>query len=95
VAPALLVLDEPTSSLDAHTQIQILQLVTSVQEAVHTAILFISHDIASIVRLCDHVAVLYGGCIVEYGATSAILASPTHPYTKQIAAHHACDRHPL
>jgi peptide/nickel transport system ATP-binding protein len=89
VEPALLLLDEPTSSLDAVTQVQILQLIQSIQETVRTAILFISHDIASIVRLCDHIAVLYDGRIVEQGTTASILAHPVHHYTKQIAAHYS------
>jgi peptide/nickel transport system ATP-binding protein len=95
VDPALLVLDEPTSSLDAGTQRQIFQLVESIQEDRHTAILFISHDIASIVRLCDRIAVLFDGRVVEYGPTASILAHPMHAYTKQIAALHAQRGHPL
>ncbi len=94
VKPALLVLDEPTSSLDAVTQLQILLLIQSVQKTEKTAILFISHDIEAIVRVCDHVAVLYDGRIVEYGATGAILVQPQHPYTQRIAAlHHEATRY--
>ena len=86
VHPSLLVLDEPTSALDAETQLQILELIEAVRAETPVAILFISHDITAITRICGDVAVLYGGRIVEQGATAAVLAHPCHEYTKQIAA---------
>ncbi len=89
VDPPLLVLDEPTSSLDEVTQVKILDLVASMQQAKGTAILFISHDITSIARICDRIAVLCGGRIVESGPTASVLANPSHPYTKRIAELHA------
>jgi len=89
VDPPLLVLDEPTSSLDELTQSTILDLIASIRRSKRTAILFISHDIASVVRICDGIAVLCGGRIVESGPTASVLAAPSHPYTKRIAALHA------
>jgi peptide/nickel transport system ATP-binding protein len=86
VKPALLVLDEPTSALDTVSQLQIIDLIKAAQVANNTAILFISHDIASLVSICDHIAVLYEGRIVEHGETARVLANPSHQYTKRIAA---------
>ncbi len=86
VHPALLVLDEPTSSLDIVTQIQILRLVKSIQRDKNTAVLFISHDIASVIQLCERIAVLYDGCIVECNTTESILANPQHHYTQQVVS---------
>jgi len=95
VDPPLLVLDEPTSSLDELTQSTILELIASIQRSKRTAILFISHDISSMARICDRIAVLCGGRIVESGPTASVLAAPEHPYTKRIAALHARTDHPL
>jgi peptide/nickel transport system ATP-binding protein len=86
VHPALLVLDEPTSALDTATQAQILDLLESIRLESRIAILFISHDITAITRICGDVAVLYGGRIVEHGATASVITHPLHDYTKQIVA---------
>jgi len=84
VSPKLLILDEPTSALDALTQIQILKMIRQVQKQTSTAILYISHDILTTSLVCDRIAVLYDGVIVEVGETANILQEPQHLYTKRI-----------
>ncbi len=85
-APALLVADEPTSALDAVTQWEILKLFTLLNRTMGSAVLYISHDLASIASICQRVAILHKGEIVECGATERVLTSPTHEYTKQLLA---------
>jgi peptide/nickel transport system ATP-binding protein len=82
--PALLVLDEPTTALDATVEADVLDLVAALREDFATAILFISHNLAVIGRMCDRVGVLYGGCLVEEGAAASLLARPMHPYTARL-----------
>jgi peptide/nickel transport system ATP-binding protein len=84
VSPKLLILDEPTSALDALTQVQILKMIKEVQKQTAAAILYISHDILMTSLVCDRIAVLYDGVIVEIGETRRILQEPRHPYTKRI-----------
>jgi peptide/nickel transport system ATP-binding protein len=84
VSPKLLILDEPTSALDALTQIQILKMIREVKKQTSVAILYISHDILMTSLLCDRIAVLYDGVIVEVGETKRILQEPRHLYTKRI-----------
>ncbi len=79
--PALLVLDEPTTGLDATVEAEVLDLLAGLQEEFSTAILFISHNLASVGRMCDRVGVLYAGSLVEEGAAEDLLAQPMHPYT--------------
>jgi len=85
-APALLIADEPTSALDAVTQWEILKLFTLLNRTMGSAVLYISHDLASIASICQRVAILHHGEIVESGATEAVLSSPMHEYTKQLLA---------
>ncbi|WP_110926632.1 ABC transporter ATP-binding protein [Bacillus massiliglaciei] len=80
--PKLLIADEPTTALDATIQKQILDLLKKINKEMGTAILIITHDFGVVANLCDTVAVMYAGRIVEYGETSEILIKPTHPYTK-------------
>ena len=82
--PEVLIADEAVSSLDASVQAQILNLLASLREARGLAIVMISHDTAVIRQLCDRVAVMYLGEIVESGRTDAVFANPTHPYTRQL-----------
>ncbi len=80
--PELLVLDEPTTGLDVTTQAHILDLLREIQETTATAMLYISHDIGAIARVCDRLAVMYAGEIVEDGAIRDLFADPAHPYTR-------------
>jgi oligopeptide/dipeptide ABC transporter ATP-binding protein len=80
--PKLLIADEPTTALDATIQKQILDLLKKINKELGTAILMITHDFGVVANLCDSVAVMYAGRIVEYGATQEILSKPSHPYTK-------------
>ncbi|WP_035324001.1 ABC transporter ATP-binding protein [Peribacillus kribbensis] len=80
--PKLLIADEPTTALDATIQKQILDLLKKINKETGTAILIITHDFGVVANLCDSVAVMYAGRIVEYGETNDILSKPVHPYTK-------------
>ncbi|MBP7401912.1 MAG: ABC transporter ATP-binding protein [Clostridia bacterium] len=79
--PALLIADEPTTALDVTTQTQILHLLRQMCRDSHTAMLFISHDMDVVNRLCDRVGILYAGRIVEQGSVRQVLDNPLHPYT--------------
>jgi peptide/nickel transport system permease protein len=79
--PELLIADEPTTALDVTIQSQILDLLISLQEKLGLAIILITHDLGVVARLCDRVAVMYGGRIVEEGAATALFERPLHPYT--------------
>ncbi|MGV8985123.1 MAG: ABC transporter ATP-binding protein [Cypionkella sp.] len=79
--PALLVLDEPTTGLDATVEAEVLDLIQHLRRELSTAILFISHNLAVIARMCDRVGVLYAGRLVEEAATAEIFNAPRHPYT--------------
>ena len=79
--PALLILDEPTTGLDATVQADVLDLIAQLREELGTAVLFISHNLAVIGRMCDRVGVLYAGKLVEEGTTRDVFARPRHPYT--------------
>jgi oligopeptide/dipeptide ABC transporter ATP-binding protein len=80
--PKLLIADEPTTALDATIQKQILSLLKKINKEFNTSILFITHDFGVVANLCDRVAVMYAGKILEYGKTEEILKRPRHPYTK-------------
>ncbi|NKJ47742.1 ABC transporter ATP-binding protein, partial [Burkholderia sp. SG-MS1] len=79
--PALLILDEPTTGLDASVEAEVLDLVAQLREELGTAVLFISHNLAVIGRMCERVGVLYAGKLVEEGATRDVFTRPRHPYT--------------
>jgi len=80
--PRLLIADEPTTALDVTVQAQIFDLLKDLQNKNKTAIILITHDMGVIAQMCDHVAVMYAGKVIETGTTQEILASPRHPYTK-------------
>src|SRR5258708_19257214 len=79
--PNLLILDEPTTALDATVEAEILELVSALREEFHTAILFISHNLAVIAKMCERVGVMYAGELVEQGPAREGFEQPRHPYT--------------
>jgi peptide/nickel transport system ATP-binding protein len=79
--PALLILDEPTTALDATVEAEILELVSALRIEFHTAVLFISHNLAVIAKMCDRVGVMYAGELVEQGPAREVFEQPRHPYT--------------
>ncbi|HYB43734.1 MAG TPA: ABC transporter ATP-binding protein [Candidatus Methylomirabilis sp.] len=79
--PSLLIADEPTTSLDVTIQAQYLQLLKEIQRETNLALVFVTHDLGIVAKLCDRVAVMYAGRIVETGATREIFDRPRHPYT--------------
>ena len=86
IHPKLLICDEPTTALDVTVQAQILELLRGVSEQFGVAILLISHDLSVVRRLCDQVAVMYRGRIVERGSTDAIFNAPQDEYTRRLIA---------
>jgi peptide/nickel transport system permease protein len=84
--PDIIIADEPTTALDVTVQAQILALLDELRRARGLAILFITHDFGVVGQLCDRVAVMYAGRIVEEGPTAEVLAAPAHPYTARLIA---------
>ena len=84
--PALLIADEPTTALDVTVQAQILALLDDLRRERGLAIVFITHDFGVVAQLCDRVAVMYAGRIVEEGPTREVLDRPAHPYTRRLIA---------
>ena len=84
--PDLLIADEPTTALDVTVQARILDLVKELQERHRTSVLYISHDLSLVSKVCDRVAVMYAGRIVETAATDVIFSDPRHPYTRGLLA---------
>ena len=78
----LLIADEPTTSLDVTIQDEIMALIEQLARDADIAVLFISHDLGVVARLCDRIAVAYAGQLMELGATAALLRTPAHPYTQ-------------
>jgi len=79
--PRLVVADEPTTALDVTVQRQILRLIRELQREAGTAILFITHDLGVVAKICDRVTVLHAGRVLEEAANPALFAAPRHPYT--------------
>jgi len=86
--PDLLVADEPTSALDVTLEAQILELILKLRDELGTAMLYITHDLGVIARLCDRVIVMYAGNIVESGGVYDIFDEPKHPYTQALLSSH-------
>jgi ABC-type dipeptide/oligopeptide/nickel transport system ATPase component len=84
--PALLIADEATSALDVITQSEILALFRELNRSYGMAILYISHDLASVAGICDRIAILHEGQIVESGSTEQVLTNPGHEYTQRLMA---------
>jgi oligopeptide/dipeptide ABC transporter ATP-binding protein len=82
--PSVLIADEPTTSLDATIQAQYLRLLRELQEETGVAIIFITHDFGIVAKMCDRVAVMYAGKIVEQGDVRTIFNDPKHPYTEAL-----------
>lgn len=81
INPTLLILDEPTTGLDVTVEAEVLDLLQQLREDFQTSILFISHNLAVVAKVCDRVGVLYGGTLVEEGSARELFDSPRHPYT--------------
>ena len=79
--PTLLILDEPTTGLDATVEAEVLELVSNLRQEFGASVLFISHNLAVIAKMCDRVGVLYAGKLVEEGPARALFDDPRHPYT--------------
>src|SRR5947209_637722 len=84
--PRVLIADEPTTALDVTIQLQYLALLKELQARTRLAMLFITHDFGIVARMCDRVAVMYAGRIVETGPTRTLFRSPRHPYTEALMA---------
>ncbi|GGQ61109.1 dipeptide ABC transporter ATP-binding protein [Couchioplanes azureus] len=84
--PRLIVCDEPVSSLDVTTQAQVLALLEDVRREFGLTLVFVSHDLAVVRQICDRVAVLHAGAVVELGDVAQVYELPQHPYTRQLLA---------
>ena len=82
--PGLVVADEPTASIDAAIRERILDLILDLSRQAGATLLLLTHDLRSVARRCGRVAVMYGGRVVEVGATEAVFARPVHPYTQAL-----------
>lgn len=82
--PELLVADEPVSALDVSVQAQVLELFAKVRREFNLAMVFITHDLRVAGELCDHIAVMQRGCMIEYGPSAKVLVNPEHEYTQRL-----------
>lgn len=80
--PKIIIADEPTTALDVTIQAQVLELISSLKDEIDSGIIMITHDLGVVASICDRIAIMYGGKIVEMGTTDEIFYSPKHPYTK-------------
>lgn len=80
--PELLLADEPTTALDVTIQAQVLEMMDNLKKELNTAVLMITHDLGVVAGMCDKVAIVYSGEIVEYGTTTEVFDHPGHPYTR-------------
>ncbi|WP_445678878.1 ABC transporter ATP-binding protein [Radicibacter daui] len=88
VNPSILIADEPTTALDATTEAEVIEIIRELRGAVDGSIVFVTHDMGVVARLCDDVAVMYAGELVESGPVAEVLERPQHPYTRALLA---CD----
>ena len=84
--PELLIADEAVSALDVSVQAQVLQLLDEIRDRMNLAMLFITHDLRVAAQVCDHVAVMSNGRVVEYGTATQVFGAPTHEYTQALFA---------
>ncbi len=84
--PSLVIADEPTTALDVMVQAQVLTLLKELQRELGLAMLFITHDLSVLVEVCDRLAIMYAGKIVEEGPSVPVFYEPAHPYTRALAA---------
>lgn len=80
--PKLIIADEPTTALDVTIQAQVLELISNLKDEIDSSIIMITHDLGVVASICDRIAIMYGGKIVEEGTTDEIFYEPKHPYTK-------------
>jgi len=84
--PEVLVADEPVSALDVSVQAQVLKLLADIKHKLDLSMLFVTHDLRVALQVCDRIAVMRAGSIVEIGDAATIHASPSHPYTRELFA---------
>jgi oligopeptide/dipeptide ABC transporter ATP-binding protein len=84
--PDLLIADEPTTALDVTVQARVLELIAELKERHKTSVLYISHDLSLVRRICNRIAVMYAGRLAEIGTPQDIFAAPGHPYTRGLLA---------
>ena len=80
--PKIIIADEPTTALDVTIQAQVLELISNLKDEIDSGIIMITHDLGVVASICDSIAIMYGGKIVEEGTTDEIFYDPKHPYTK-------------
>ncbi|NEA30094.1 ABC transporter ATP-binding protein [Streptomyces sp. SID13031] len=84
--PRILIADEPVSALDVSVRAQVLNLISDLVDELNLTLVFVSHDLSVIKHVCDRVAVMHAGEIVETGPTGQVYATPTHPYTRRLVS---------
>jgi peptide/nickel transport system ATP-binding protein len=82
--PQILIADEPVSALDVSVQAQVLELLTDIRDRLDLSMIFITHDLRVAAQVCDSIAVMRLGEVVEYGPTAALFADPQHEYTREL-----------
>src|SRR5207249_275644 len=82
--PSFVILDEAVSALDVSVQAQVINLLRDLQTQLRLTYLFIAHDLRLVEHICDRIAVMYRGKIMEMGATAPLFANPVHPYTRAL-----------
>jgi peptide/nickel transport system ATP-binding protein len=86
--PELLIADEATTALDVTVQAEVLDLLAELKRDLNLALILVSHDLAVVAQVCDHVIVMRHGAIIEAGTTAQVLADPKHPYTRSLVDNH-------
>jgi peptide/nickel transport system ATP-binding protein len=85
-SPRILVADEPVSALDVSVRAQVLNLISDLVDELNLTLIFVSHDLSVVKHVCDRVAVMNQGQIVETGTTGEVYAAPSHPYTRRLVS---------